>query len=105
MSLAKAGMGTGSREENARRQRSIFKRSMSLAKAGMDAGSLEENAIKQRDQASDLIGSDRKMLERDTGFSRSLAGKPSMLVMFLSAQQAKERIGCSSMKAQCRSSI
>ncbi|MCA3625284.1 MAG: hypothetical protein IOC52_14045 [Methylobacterium sp.] len=71
----------------------------------MDAGSLEENAIKQRDQASDLIGSDRKMLERDTGFSRSLAGKPSMLVMFLSAQQAKERIGCSSMKAHWRSSI
>jgi hypothetical protein len=49
-------------EENAIKQRRIFKRSMSLAKAGMDTGSREENAIKQRDRASDLIRSDRKML-------------------------------------------
>jgi hypothetical protein len=49
MPLAKAGVGTGSREENAKKkERSIFKRSMPLAKAEVGTGSRQENAISHR---------------------------------------------------------
>jgi hypothetical protein len=54
---------TGSRKENAIRQRDKhFRAKHAPAKAGVDTGSRKENAIKQRDRAFELIRSDRKML-------------------------------------------
>jgi hypothetical protein len=54
-------VGTGSREENATKQRKKhFQAKHVPAKTGMGTGSREENATRQRNLGSDLLWSDRE---------------------------------------------
>ncbi|MCA3601547.1 MAG: hypothetical protein IOC58_11525 [Methylobacterium sp.] len=55
MPLAKAGVDSGSRQENAIKERKKhFQAKHAPAKAGVDSGSRQENATRKRDNASDL---------------------------------------------------
>ncbi|MCA3619866.1 MAG: hypothetical protein IOC56_02095 [Methylobacterium sp.] len=61
MPLAQAGVGTGSRKENAKKkERSIFERSMPLAQAGVGTGSRKENAKKKEAFSSEACPSRRR---------------------------------------------